>query len=67
MADWIITTEASELSGYSEQYIRRLIRQKKLKAEKKGGRHWVDKQSLLDYMKAAKESDDKRQGPRPTD
>ena len=64
MADWITTEEATQLSGYSDQYIRRLIRQEKLTAEKKGGQFWINKQSLLDYIQAAQEADDKRHGPK---
>ena len=64
MADWITTDEAAEISGYHPEHIRRLIREKKINAEKKGGQFWINRQSLLDFIEAAKFSDDKRQGPR---
>ena len=64
MADWITTEEAAQISGYHLEYIRRIIRGKRIRAEKKGGQFWVDRQSLLEYLEAAKESRDKRQGPK---
>jgi excisionase family DNA binding protein len=64
MSDWITTDEAAALSGYHVNYIRQIIRKRKIKADKKGRDWWVDKQSLLDYLKEAAGSDDKRQGPK---
>lgn len=64
MADWITTDEAVELSGYNIEYIRRLIRNEKVRAEKKGGQYWVERKSLLDYIEAASASEDRRQGPK---
>ncbi len=64
MADWISVEEAAELSGYNVQHIRRLIRTKQVTAEKKGLMWWVDRKSLLDYLKDAKKSDDQRRGPK---
>jgi excisionase family DNA binding protein len=47
--DWITTKEAAGLTGYSVQYIRRLVRQGRVVA-KKWLRDWaVSRQSLLDY------------------
>jgi excisionase family DNA binding protein len=62
MADWITTEEASQLTGYSITHLRLLIRQSKLKAEKKGGQYWVDRISLLTYVQEAADADDKRHG-----
>lgn len=64
MADWITTDEAHEMSGYNVAYLRELIRTEKITAQKKGGAYWVDKQSLLAYMEAAKKAGDKRHGSR---
>jgi excisionase family DNA binding protein len=64
MSDWISVEEAAELSGYSEEQLRRLIREKQVTADKKGGRWWVDQKSLLSYLKASKQSPDKRRGPK---
>lgn len=53
--DWINTQEAAELTGYSVQYIRRLMRQGRVVA-KKWLRDWViSKQSLLEYKKTMDE------------
>ncbi|MCL4552329.1 MAG: helix-turn-helix domain-containing protein [Candidatus Marsarchaeota archaeon] len=64
MADWITTEEAREISGYNVAYLRELIRTEKITAQKKGGAYWVDKQSLLAYIDAAKQTGDRRHGSR---
>ena len=66
MSDWISTTEAVELSGYNAYYLRRLIRGKIILAEKKGNAWWVDRMSLVEYIKAAKSADDGRYGAKKT-
>lgn len=62
MADWITTEEASQLTGYSIAHLLLLLRQKKIKAEKKGGQYWVDRGNLLEYVRQAAEVNDKRHG-----
>lgn len=52
--EYISTAEAAEIAGYGETYIRRLVRQGKLKADKKGGQYWVDRASLLTYVEMMK-------------
>jgi excisionase family DNA binding protein len=64
MADWLSVDEAAELSGYSAEYIRRLIRNAKILAQKKGLMWWVDRHSLQAYLKEATDSDDPRRGPK---
>lgn len=64
MADWITVEEAAELSGYNPEYVRRLIRGNVIEAAKKGRDWWVDRASLLAYLKASHSSDDKRRGPK---
>lgn len=49
--EYLSTDEASELTGYSVQYLRRLIRKKNIVAIKKGGRFWVEVESLMAYKK----------------
>jgi excisionase family DNA binding protein len=62
--DWITVKEASDLSGYNAQYIRRLVRQKKIKSQK-WVRDWqISRSSLMAYVRAAKISHDTRKGPR---
>ena len=64
MAEWITTNEAAKLSGYHPEYLRELIRTNKINGRKFGIVWQIDKQSLLTYLKASAESDDKRRGPK---
>jgi excisionase family DNA binding protein len=64
MADWITTEEASQLTGYSVAHLLDLLRQKVLKAEKKGGHYCIDKKALLEYTSQAAKAKDKRHGPK---
>jgi excisionase family DNA binding protein len=53
--EWVSVKEAAELSGYDVQHVQRLLRQRKVNAEKKGGREWwIDKSSLQDYVRRMK-------------
>lgn len=57
--DWVTTTEAVQLTGYNQEYIRRILRTGKIKG-RKWGRDWmIDRDSLIEYMR-----DGKRRGPR---
>lgn len=56
--------EACEKTGYSVQYLRRLIRLKKIKAEKFGQLYLIHAESLNNYIHEMKEADDARGGPR---
>jgi excisionase family DNA binding protein len=62
--EWITVQEAAEKSGYSEQYLRRLIRKGEIKARKFGTIWQVDRSSLTAYLKRAGKSEDRRYGPR---
>ena len=63
MADWITTAEAVRLSGYDVEYIRRLARSGKVKAQK-WGREWqVSKSSLLAHKRQVEKLGAKR-GPK---
>jgi hypothetical protein len=63
MPKWISVEEASELSGYSSEYVRRLLRASQIAAEKKGRDWWVDHGSLVHYLREAGKSGDRRRGP----
>lgn len=63
--DWITTQEAADLSGYHVNYLRWLIREERIKARRISFLWFVNRQSLLDYMAQAKQSGDKRRGPKP--
>lgn len=65
MADeWLSVFQAAEISGYSVKYVRRLLRQGKVKSQKFLTVWQVSKSSLLAYLREAKKSDDKRWGPK---
>jgi excisionase family DNA binding protein len=66
MPEWVSIKEAAELTGHSKQYLQRIVRQGKLKAEKpKGLREWlVDKKSLLDYVRLMKTLGNEKYNPR---
>lgn len=63
MPNWITTSEAAELTGYSSNHVIRLIELGKVKGQR-WGRDWqVDKTSLLAYAKKAAKLGEKR-GPK---
>ena len=61
--DWITTTEAVRLSGYSAFHIRDLARQGRIKAQKWGRQWQISKTSLLAYKRQADKLGEKR-GPK---
>ena len=62
--EWITTAEAAKLTGYHVEAIRRLIRQGKVTANKRGRDWWVDKIALDLFLQEAELSKDKRRGPK---
>ncbi len=64
MVEWVTVKEAAALSHYHPEHIRELIREGQIAAEKKGNAWWVDRKSLLTFLKGAKQSPDRRWGPR---
>jgi hypothetical protein len=68
-AMWItsLVDIAAELSGYSPQYLRRLLRDGEIIGEKRRGVWVVDYLSLRDYMDRADMSHDRRMGSRSRD
>ena len=62
--EWLTTEQAAELSGYHVNYLRKLIRRGDIRARKLSFLWLVNRQSLLDYMAQAEQSDDKRRGPK---
>jgi hypothetical protein len=63
MEDWLTSFEAANLSGYNPDYIRQLIRLKKVTARKWGLSWQVNRQSLETYMATAEKSGERR-GPK---
>ncbi len=64
MADWMSVDEAATLSGYNPEHIRRLIRDGRILAEKKGWMWWVDRKSLTAFLQDSRKSEDQRRGPK---
>ncbi len=64
MTEWLTVPEAALLSGYHANHLRRLIRSSEIKAQKRGGRWWVDKESVEAYIAAASDASDARYGPK---
>jgi excisionase family DNA binding protein len=54
LPDWITTTEAARLSGYDMQHVRRLARQGKIGAEKKGRDGWIDRETPIACVEAVR-------------
>jgi excisionase family DNA binding protein len=50
VSDQISVEEAAEVSGYSAEYIRRLIRKGNVEAQHKGTMYWVNRDSLRAYL-----------------
>lgn len=49
--EYVSIHEAAEITGYSEQYIRRLIRKGRVAATKKGPMYWIELESLKTYKR----------------
>lgn len=63
MPEWITVEEASKLSGYHPDHLRRIIRQGRIAAEKKGLMWWVDRDSLNAYLTRIQELGTKKHHP----
>ena len=48
--DWLTVEEASHLTGYNQEQVRRLARAGKVKTQKWGKEWMVDRASLLAYI-----------------
>lgn len=66
MPDWVSWTveEASEKTGYNQEYLRRLIRNKKIEAVKISRVFLIKRDSLLEYLKQTGSIEDGRYGPK---
>jgi len=62
--DWITVKDGCELTGYANQYLRRLLREKAVEAKKFGHVWMVSRQSLMAYYTAAQEQKDNRYRPK---
>ena len=64
MEEWLTSYDAAQMSGYNPDYIRQLIRSKKVLGRKWGYTWQIHRQSLLAYMATA-EKQGERRGPKP--
>jgi len=62
--DWITVKDACELTGYANQYLRRLLRESVVEAKKFGHVWMVSRQSLMTYYTEAQEQKDNRYRPK---
>ena len=60
MEDWLTTYEAVRISGYELDYIRKLIRAKKIAGHKWGQSWQVSRISLLAFLKSKEQQGQKR-------
>ena len=60
MEEWLTTFEASRISNYELDYIRKLIRAGKIKGRKWGQSWQVRRQSLLDFLEEREKQGMKR-------
>jgi excisionase family DNA binding protein len=64
MPDWMTSHEATAASGYDLQHIRRLAREGKIGAERKGRDWWIDRDKLMQYVNTMNELGNRRFDPR---
>lgn len=60
MEDWLTTYEAVQISGYELDYIRKLVRAKKITGRKWGQSWQVSRKSLQDFLKGREQQGGKR-------
>lgn len=61
--EFLTVRSADFSSGYNQQYIRRLLRNRVFQSRKIGQIWLIDKKNFMDYLKSANKSKDKRFGP----
>ncbi len=61
---WLTTQEAATLSGYDIQHVRRLAREGKIGAVKRGRDWWIDYEMFMAYLESMEADEDKRSGPK---
>ena len=61
--EYLTVRSAADISGYNEQYIRRLLREEVFHSTRIGQIWMINQDSFLEYLDHAKQSKDKRFGP----
>jgi excisionase family DNA binding protein len=64
MKEWITTAQAAQQTGYHPEYLRELIRTRKILGKKFGPVWQVNQASLLAYLQSTEKQKDQRHGPR---
>ncbi len=63
LPEWIDIRRASEESGYTPDYLRQLMRDRKIIAEKHGTMWWIDPDSLRAYVATVEALGSKKYSP----
>ena len=61
--EYLPVRSAADISGYNEQYIRRLLREEVFLSTRIGQIWMINQDSFLEYLDNARQSKDKRFGP----
>ena len=61
--EYITVITAAEISGYNQQYLRRLLRENVFRSRRIGQLWLINRNDFLYYLSKAKRSGDKRYGP----
>ena len=61
--EYISVRTAAEISGYNQQYLRRLLRDNTFRSRKLGQLWLIDRDQFIEYVFNARKSRDKRKGP----
>jgi|GEM_PF-2005331 len=65
--NYITVRTAADMSGYNQQYLRRLLRENILKSKRLGQLWLIERNGFVEYLNHAKQSNDKRYGPQYVD
>jgi excisionase family DNA binding protein len=60
LGDYITVKTAAEMSGYNQQYLRRLLRGNILKSKRLGQQWLIERYGFVEYLKHAERATDKR-------
>ena len=61
--EYITVKTAAKISGYNQQYLRRLLRGNVLQSKRIGQLWLIDRDDFLKYLSNTKQTTDKRYGP----
>jgi len=63
LSDYITVRTAADISGYNQQYLRRLLRENTFRSRRLGQLWLIDRYSFFEYLTLARGSEYKRYGP----